>query len=74
MAAKKKTDPFVRCFEVSEPRLHEKGHTIYKVTLKVRHFSKFLLRLERTCSRDQCISAVFSASVCHCSQTKLSWA
>ena len=35
MASKKKQDQVVRCFEVGEPRLHEKGHTIYKVTLKV---------------------------------------
>ena len=35
MAARKKQNSFVRCFEVSDPTLHEKGHTIYKVTQKV---------------------------------------
>lgn len=35
MAAHKNPDQVVRCFEVGNPRLHEKGHTIYQVTLKV---------------------------------------
>ena len=35
MAAKRKPDSVVRCFEVSTPTLHEKGHTIYKITQKV---------------------------------------
>ncbi|XP_064623256.1 ribosomal protein S6 kinase delta-1-like [Lineus longissimus] len=36
MAAK--SDNFVRCFDVSDPQKHPKGHTIYKVTFK--KFSK----------------------------------
>ena len=35
MAARKRQDSLVRCFEVTEPTLHSKGHTIYKVTQKV---------------------------------------
>jgi hypothetical protein len=33
MAAK--SDNFARCFDVSDPQKHPKGHTIYKVTYKV---------------------------------------
>lgn len=31
----RKQDSLVRCFEVTDPTLHSKGHTIYKVTQKV---------------------------------------
>ena len=37
--AKKKETAFVQCFAVSEPCLHEKGHTVYKVTQEVRTMS-----------------------------------
>ena len=28
-------DSFVRCYEISNPTLHPKGYTIYKITQKV---------------------------------------
>lgn len=63
MASKKKasgTDQIVRCFEVGNPRLHEKGHTIYKVTLKVGRLLvwKFRDKLDTTELRSIC-TAVF---------------
>eukprot|EP00058_Branchiostoma_floridae_P011686 XP_002597174.1 hypothetical protein BRAFLDRAFT_203437 [Branchiostoma floridae] len=30
----KENDPWIRWFDVSDPQMHEKGYTIYKVTLK----------------------------------------
>lgn len=41
--SKKTKDPWVRIIDVSEPVLHKKGYTLYKVTSKVGKKGHFVL-------------------------------
>ncbi len=54
--ARRKPDQFVRCFDVTEPTLHTKGHTIYKTTQKVTNLGTLRYIMLHICNREANVS------------------